>query len=290
MIALIFGANGQDGQYLSLLLKKDGIAAISISRSSGDHLGDVANYSFVEFLINKYKPYYIFHLAANSSTAHTTLFENHATICSGTLNILECTRLYSPQSKVFISGSAMQFQNAGMPIDEKTSFEASSPYSIARIQSVYAARYYRLKFNMHIYCGYFFNHDSPYRSERHVNKKITAAVLRIKNGSDEKLELGNIKVKKEFNFSGDVIAAAWLLINQHKIYEAVIGSGETYSIENWLEYCFKKINKNWEDYVILNPSYVPEYSILVSNPTLIKSLNWKPKISFEKLADIMMQP
>jgi GDPmannose 4,6-dehydratase len=288
MKAVIFGANGQDGVLLSKLLKEKNIVVIDVSRSTGRFRGDVANYGFVEALIKNHSPDYIFHFAANSSTLHETLFDNHQAISTGTLNILESARQHCSHAKVFLSGSAMQFRNDESPIDECAPFEASSPYSIARIQSVYAGRYYRAKFGMAVYCGYLFNHDSPLRSERHVNQKIVCAVNRIANGSNEKLELGNIDVEKEFNYAGDVVEAIWILVNQNAIFETVIGCGETHSIREWLEYCFKKINKNWNDFVVINPNYKAEYKILVSNPTLLRSLGWHPKVNFNALADMML--
>jgi len=289
MKALIFGITGQDGHYLAALLQKRNIEVIGVSRTNGDLQGNVADYLFVESIIKKYQPTYIFHFAANSSTRHDTLFDNHNAISTGTLNILECVRLYCPASKVFLSGSAMQFKNEGLPINEKTPFEASSPYSVARIQSVYAGRYYRSVFGLRVYFGYFFNHDSPLRSERHVNQKIVSSVKRIAQGSSEKLEIGNIEVKKEFNYAGDVVDAVWILVNQDVVFEAVIGCGETHSIQEWTEYCFKKINKNWEDYVMLKDNFIPDYKILVSDSKLIQSLGWQPKVDFYKLADLMME-
>jgi GDPmannose 4,6-dehydratase len=288
MKAIIFGANGQDGVLLSKFLKEKNIAVICVSRSSARFRGDVADYSFVEVLIKNHSPDYIFHFAANSSTRHEALFDNHRAISTGTLNILESARQHCPNTKVFLSGSAMQFRNDASPIDEHTPFEASSPYSIARIQSVYAGRYYRANFDMAVYCGYLFNHDSPLRPERHVNQKIVSAVKRIASGSNEKLELGNIDVEKEFNYAGDVVEAIWTLVNQNSVFEVVIGCGEAHSIREWLEYCFNKINKNWNNFVTVNPNYKPEYKILLSNPALIGSLGWHPKVSFTELADMML--
>ena len=289
MRAIIFGANGQDGVLLGELLKEKNIEVLGVSRSTGSCRGDVADYLFVEALCKKHKPDYIFHFAANSSTRHEALFDNHQAISTGTLNILESARLHCPNAKIYLSASAMQFKNIGEPIDEQTQFEASSPYSIARIQSVYAGRYYRATFSMAVYCGYLFNHDSPLRSERHVNQKVVSAVKRIANGSNEKLELGNIDVKKEFNYAGDVVDAIWMLVNQNSIFEVAIGCGEVHSIREWLEYCFKKINRNWEAFVIINPNYRAEYEILISNPTLLLSLAWKPKVGFHQLADMMLE-
>ena len=87
---------------------------------------------------------------------------------------------------------------------------------------------------------------------------------------------------------GDVVEAIWLLVNQNEVFEAVIGSGKAYKIEDWLDICFASVNKNWQDYVITNNDFRAEYEILVSNPALIKSLGWQPKTSIEELAKMMV--
>lgn len=289
MKTIIFGINGQDGYYLTQLLTLKGVEVIGVSRSNSKLSGDVADFNFVESIIKQHQPDYIFHFAANSTTRHDALFDNHGAISTGTLNILEATRLHSPQSKVFLSGSAMQFKNEGRPINEQTPFEASSAYSVARIQSVYAGRYYRNTFGLSVYVGYFFNHDSPLRPISHVNQKIVAAANSIAKGRTEKLELGNIEVRKEFNYAGDVVEAIWTLVNQNDVFEAVVGSGLAYSIQDWVKYCFEKINKNYEDYIVVKQDFIPEYKILVSDPQLIKSIGWEPTVNFYQLADMMMK-
>lgn len=289
MKALIFGINGQDGFYLNQILKQQKIEVIGVSRSSDNWIkGNVADYSLVSSLIEEHQPNFIFHLAANSTTKHETLFENHETISTGTLNVLESVKFFSPNSKVFISGSGLQFKNEGKPIKETDEFEARDSYSVARIQSVYAARYYR-NLGIKTYIGYFFNHDSPLRSERHVNQKIVAAVKRISNGSDEKIELGNINVKKEFTFAGDTAQAIWTLIKNDAVYETVIGSGKAYSIEDWLNICFDYFNLDWKSYVKINTSFKSEYTILVSNPSTIFGLGWKQEIEIDALAKMMIE-
>ncbi|HQI70490.1 MAG TPA: GDP-mannose 4,6-dehydratase [Bacteroidales bacterium] len=289
MKAVVFGIHGQDGYYLNNILQKNNVQVIGVSRSEGNWVrGDVSNRTFVEELIRNHQPDYVFHLAANSTTRHDALFENHETISTGTLNILEAVYRYSPGTKVFLSGSAMQFENKGLPIDEQTPLSASSPYAVARIQSVYAGRYYR-NLGINVYVGYFFNHDSPLRPERHVNQKIAIAAKGFTCGRQDKLELGNIDVQKEFTFAGDVMKAIWILVNQSDVFEAVIGSGQAYSIKDWLDCCFKKTNKDWRDYVIIKKDFIPEYKILVSNPKLIKSLGWQPEVSFIQLANLMME-
>ena len=288
MKVLIFGSNGQDGRLLADLLDKKNVEVIGIARSNAQIIGSVIDYELVDSVIRLHQPDYIFHFAANSTANHNALWDNHAVIGTGTVNILETVRLHSPSSKVFLSGSALQFKNDGLPINENTPFEASSAYSVARIHSAYAGRYYRSAFGLKVYIGYFFNHDSQLRTEKHVNQKIAATVKRISKGSNEKLEIGNSDVLKEFNYAGDIVEAVWKLVNQDRIFESVIGSGDVHSIQEWAEYCFEKVNMNWRDHLIIKQDFTPEYKILVSDPSLIRQIGWQPQVGFYELADIMM--
>jgi GDPmannose 4,6-dehydratase len=288
MKALIFGINGQDGYYLNQLLQQYKINVIGVSRSTGSWIqGDVSVFSFVSELIKKEQPHYIFHLAANSTTRHDVLFENHETISTGTLNILESVYRHSKHSRVFLSGSGLQFVNKGKPISEKDEFNAGSPYCISRIQSVYGARYYR-SLGISVYVGYFFNHDSPLRSVRHVNQKIVMAAKRIAAGGNEKIEIGDMSVKKEFSFAGDIAKAMLVLIKNENIFEATLGSGKAYSIKDWLDICFKHFEIDWHPYVIPVEGFKSEYDILVSDPSTIHGLGWKQEVDIEQLADLMI--
>jgi GDPmannose 4,6-dehydratase len=288
MKAVIFGANGQDGFYLDQLLRKNKVESIGVSRKGDWILGDVANRSFVEKIIKDTQPHYIFHLAANSTTRHEVVFENHETISTGTLNILESVKNHSPNSRVFISGSGLQFVNKGLPIKETDAFEASSPYAFSRIHTTYMARYYR-SLGISTYVGYFFNHESPRRTERHVSKMVTEACKRIKMGSKEKIILGDISVKKEWTFAGDVAEAIWTLVQQDTVHETVIGSGKAYAIQDWLETCFAQLGMNWQEHVEQRANFTPEYSILVSNPGTLKGLGWEDKVDLKSLASLMLK-
>jgi GDPmannose 4,6-dehydratase len=288
MTAIIFGAGGQDGYYLEQICRKQGMDVIGVSLFGPAQIrGDIADFAAVERIVAENKPACIFHLAASSTTRHDALFDNHNAISTGTLNILEAVKRHSPSSKVFITGSGVQFKNKGKPISEADEFEANSPYSVARIQSVYAARYYR-SLGIRAYVGYLFHHESPFRDETHVSKMITSAVQRISSGSREKITLGDLSVKKEWTFAGDTVEGIFTLVQQDEVFEAVIGSGVPYSIENWLEVCFGIIGRKWNDYVILREGFKSEYPLLVSNPFKIKQLGWSPKISFRQLAEMMI--
>jgi GDPmannose 4,6-dehydratase len=286
--AIIFGANGQDGHYINELCTLKGIETIGVSRTGNGLNSDVSQYEIIERLIKEHIPDYIFHLAANPSTQHDTLFENHETISTGILNILESVKRHSPESRVFITGRGVQFENNGRPINEGDNFKATSPYSIARIQSAFAARYFR-SLGLPVYVGYLFHHESPLRKPNHVSQEITLAVKRIAEGSEEILEIGDISVEKEWTYAGDTAEGIFTLIDQDKVYEAVIGSGISYSIENWLEQCFGLINKDWHDHVRLKGGFTPEYKRLVSDPKTIHSLSWMPVVDFPNLARMMIR-
>lgn len=286
--ALIFGASGQDGHYLAELCAKRGIKSVRCSRSVGPWLQcNVADYGPVQDLVRSHQPAYIFHLAADSTTRHDVLFENHSAISTGTLNILESARLHAPHARIFLTGSGVQFKNRGRPISEHDEFEASSPYALARIHSVYAGRYYR-SLGLRVFAGYLFHHESPLRKHAHVSKTIAEAAVRIANGSNEIIEIGDVSVEKEWTFAGDTVEGIFTLINQDQVFEATIGSGKVYSIRNWLDACFGLVDRDWREHVKLQDTYVPEYRRLVCDPTTMHKLGWQPKVGFDELARMMM--
>jgi GDPmannose 4,6-dehydratase len=286
MKAIIWGADGQDGFYLDTLLKQNSYDVISIGKEDIQRI-NIADYTQVSELIKQYQPVFIFHLAADSTTQHFAWKTNHDTISTGTLNILEAVKEFSPQTKIFLSGSGLQFKNEGTPISETDPFDATSIYAVSRIHTVYAARYYR-KLGVKAFVGYFFNHDSPLRSERHINKRIIETAKRIAAGSNEKLEIGDLTVQKEFGFAGDIVKGILTLVNQDNMTEAVIGTGKAHSIEEWVSICFLQQGLNWKEHVIQNDKFIPEYKILVSNPALINSIGWKHETNIEQLAKMMI--
>jgi GDPmannose 4,6-dehydratase len=285
--ALIFGASGQDGIYLTELCKKLQIEAVTVARSEGfRYQGSVVDRSLVENLV-KQKPDFIFHLAANSTTRHEALFENHETISTGTLNILESVRSHSPDSRVLIVGSGVQFKNAGNPISEKEEFEASNAYSIARIQSAYAARYFR-SLGIKTYVAYLFHHESPYRRAAHISKMITNNVKELRAGKSSKITIGDASVQKEWAFAEDIAEGMFTLVNQEQVFEAAIGTGVAHSIMDFLIECFAQANLPLKTHVDLLNNFTPEYSKLVSDPKTINSLGWKAKTDLKGLVKILL--
>jgi GDPmannose 4,6-dehydratase len=289
MNALIFGASGQTGHYLAGVCAAAGVTPIGASRTGAPIRADVGDFDRVRDLLRVHDPGYVFHLAAASTTRHEALFENHRTIATGTWNILEAARLHCPRARIFLAGSGVQFANAGAPISERDPFEASSPYAVARIQSAYAARYFR-SLGLPVYVGYLFHHESPLRKPGHVSMRIALAARRVAAGSGERIEIGDLSVEKEWTFAGDVARALFTLVRQDAVFEATIGSGETHTIRDWAERCFALAGKDWRAHVRTGDGFEPEYRRLVSDPTTIRALGWRPEVGFAELARRMMQP
>lgn len=284
---VIFGANGQDGYYLAELYRNKGYEVFGYSRSAPSLVCDVGQSEHVEEIIRLHEPDIVFHLAADSTTRHSALFANHRTIGSGSINILDAVYRLRPGCKVFLTGSGLQFVNTGASIHESDPFDARNAYAIERIYSTYAARYFR-SLGIQVYVGYLFHHESPLRKPGHVSQQIAQAVKRIASGSNEKLEIGDMSVEKEWAFAGDIAAGIATLVEQDTVFEAVIGTGKGYTIETWLDLCFGFIDKDWKQYVVLQAGFSPEYSRLVSNPQTIRSLGWKTKFDIHDLAKFMI--
>ena len=287
--AVIFGASGQDGIYMTALCRRKGFETITVARSAGfDLRGSVADIDFTREIIRRHKPALVFHFAANSTTRHDALFENHETISTGTLNILENVRLHSPDTKVLITGSGVQFENKGEPISEKSPFEAGNAYAIARIQSVYAARYFR-SLGIRAYVAYLFHHESPYRHDTHVSKMITNKVKEILAGKKTKIVIGDPRVEKEWGFAGDIVEGIFTLTAQDDVFEATVGTGVTHSIMDFLRECFDLSGLALEENTQFLNDFRPEYKKLISDPSTIQKLGWKYKTDLRNLAKLMLE-
>ena len=288
MKALIFGISGQDGFYLNELLINIGIEVIGVSskKNSIYKYVDLKNYNEVNDCIRKIKPDFIFCLSAISKTSHEIAFLSQEIVCKGTLNILESVKNNCSNSKVFVPGSALQFKLEKNGITENNIFSAQSTYSVDRIYTYYLSKYYREKFRLPIYYGFLFHHDSPYRSDSHLTIKIISAIKNLKENGRFELFIENLNYTKEFNHAKDIINGIWKFMNQSKYHEIVIGSGEAYSIKEFI----MKVAEAYD--IEIHPNLVlgnyGEKTVIKSNPRILKSIGWKAEYNIDILIkDIM---
>lgn len=234
--AIIFGAGGQDGYYLTKILEREGIKVLAFSHKECD----VGVQGYVCHQIAQHMPDYIFNLAAVSSTSHDALWQNHKAIVDGAVNILDAVKNYCPKAKVWLAGSILQLAQHGSWVREGQ--VNGSAYAAQRNASVAYARYYR-SIGIDVYVGYLSYHDSPRRGPNHLAKRIAMEAIQVSIGAKDVLVVKDALDEKEWNFAGDMMEAVWAQVNSTH-YEAVLGSGVTHTIQQYAKACLKAINPN----------------------------------------------
>ena len=315
--ALITGITGQDGSYLAeLLLQKGytvhGLVRRSSSFSTGriDHLyrdihenpklllhyGDLTDGQALTNLVLNLQPDEIYNLGAQSHV-RVSFDQPVYTLMTdgvGALNVLEAARILNNSKPVRVyqaSSSEMYGAVLETPQKETTPFNPQSPYACAKVYAFFQTINYRRSYGLFACNGILFNHESPRRGETFVTRKITRAATRIKLGLQKKLFLGNLDAKRDWGFAKDYVEAMWLMLQQQQADDFVIATGHTYSIREFLDLVFSKLDLDWNDYVEIDPRYFrpAEVELLLGDPTKAKQLlGWSPKTSLEQLAEIMV--
>jgi GDPmannose 4,6-dehydratase len=273
--------------------------------------------------VEKLQPDYFINFAAQSFVASSWDFakQTWATNSTSVLDILEAIRLYKPSCRLYQAGSSEEFGNVlYSPQDEKHPLRPRSPYGASKAASRQLIKVYRDSYNLYAIQGWLFNHEGVRRGEEFVTRKITKNIARIynslKNNEEFKpMELGNMEAKRDWSDAEDFIEGVWMMLNQDKYnsnyngipQEYVFSSNETHTIKEFVEKAFNiaGIKGNWigenehtmyvsNDKKILvqvNPKFYrpAEVELLLGNSNKAREeLNWKPKISFDKLIEKMV--
>ena len=295
--ALIIGVSGQDGGYLANFLLEKGYEVYGSSRdhevatfSNLAELGikdrihlmsmTLADFRSVVTTLQTAHPDEIYNLAGQSSVGLSFRYpvETFESISVGTINILECLRLFRHPAKLYNACSSEVFGNTSEPASETTPFRPRSPYATAKAAAHYAVANYREAYDLFACSGLLFNHESPLRPARFVTRKIVAGAVQIANGSDRRLQLGNLDVQRDWGWAPEYVENMWLMLQQEQPDDYVIATGSTYSLRDFVKQAFEAAGLNWEDHVdvdasLLRPTDV-EYS--VGNPVKAeKQLHWK---------------
>ena len=318
--AIITGITGQDGSYLTEFLLGKGYEVHGIVRRSSsfnteriDHLyrdshqsgvnlflhyGDLSDASNIRKVLETIQPDEFYNLGAQSHVRVSfDLPEYTADIVGlGALRVLEAIRDYQHHT-----GKKVRFYQAGSsemygkvvetPQKETTPFYPRSPYSCAKVYAHWQTVNYRESYDLFAVNGILFNHESPRRGETFVTRKITRAATRIKLGLQKKLYLGNLDAKRDWGFAGDYVKAMWLMLQQEIPDDFVIATGETYSVKEFLQSVFSKLELEWQDYVAIDSRYFrpAEVELLLGDSSKAKKiLGWVPETSFEELVQMMV--
>jgi len=337
--ALITGITGQDGSYLAELLLDKGyevhglIRRVALEDSyhrmgrikhiKDDlklHPGSLESYSRLIDIFENVKPDECYHLAAQSFV-HESFEDSFSTYeinVKGTMHVLSALMQKAPECKFYFAASSEMFGKVEeVPQTEETRFHPRSPYGISKVSGFDLTRNAREAYNTFACSGILFNHESPRRGFEFITRKISSTISRIKRGTDNVLELGNLSAKRDWGFSGDYVEAMRMMLQQKKPDDFVIATGETHSVQEFVDLAFDfaglkytlvdlhEFSKEEADkqmiglrkdknhvFVVQHPSFFrpAEVDLLLGDATKAKNvLGWKSKVSFEELVRMMVE-
>ena len=151
---------------------------------------------------------------------------------------------------------------------------------------------YRESYGLFACSGLLFNHESPLRPERFVTRKITAAAARIAGGSNERLRLGNLSLRRDFGWAPDYVAAMWSMLSLDEPDDFVIASGVGHSLEEFVAAAFSEIGLDWRDHVDFDPTLARPSDIgrSVGDARRAKEqLGWRPVVGFSEIVSRMVR-
>jgi GDPmannose 4,6-dehydratase len=271
--ALICGVTGQDGAYLSQLLVDKGYEVYGASRDAQAAtfanlavLGlrervrtlsvNVTDFRSVLQALERVRPDEVYNLAGQSSVglSFEQPVETLESVGLGTLNLLEAIRFTGRPIRFYNAGSGECYGNCDGPADEATPFRPRSPYAVAKAAAYWEVANYREAYGLFACTGILFNHESPLRPERFVTRKIAAAAARIARGSKERLRLGNTRIVRDWGWAPDYVEAMWRILQQPGPDDFVVATGESHSLEQFVELAFREAGLRWRDHVESDPT------------------------------------
>ncbi len=314
--ALITGITGQDGSYLAELLLDKGYEVYGMIRRSSsfntariDHIyqdphesevrlhlkfGDLNDASSLNRVLREVAPDEIYNLGAQSHVRVSFDVPEYTAEVTGlgTTRLLEAIRETDLETRFYqASSSELYGKVVETPQSETTPFYPRSPYAAAKAYAFYMTQNYREAYGMFACNGILFNHESPRRGETFVTRKITRAATRIKLGLQSRLFLGNLDAKRDWGFAGDYVEAMWLMLQTEKPEDFVIATGETHSVQDFVDEVFRYLELDAEKHVAFDARYTrpTEVDLLLGDASKAeKILGWKPKVDFRALVKMMV--
>ena len=316
MKALITGITGQDGAYLAELLLEKGYevhgtvrrsSSINteridglISRYSDDnqltlHYSDLLDSSSITNLLNNIRPDEVYNLAAQSHVSVSFINPIFTTQIGtlGSISILEGIRHLDKDVKFYQASSSEMFGGASKELlNEKSLFDAKSPYGASKVFAHEITKIYRESYELFGVNGILFNHESPLRGETFVTRKISKAVGRISIGIQERLTLGNLDASRDWGYAKDYVEGMWKMMQHDTAEDWILATGVTKTVKEFAEAAFNVVGLSWENYVDISEKYFRpnEVDYLVGDATKAKNkLGWEPTVDFDELVKIMVE-
>jgi len=310
MKALICGIGGQDGAYLSKLLLEKGYIVQGTSRDAMttsfqnlSFLGIKNDVQLVSMALNdfrsvlntiqRFKPDEVYNLGGQSSVglSFDQPVESIESIIGGTLNVLEAIRFLDSSIRFYNAGSSECFGcTANGSATEITPFSPRSPYAVAKASSFWLLKNYRDAYKLFACTGILFNHESPLRPDRFVTQKIVCSAARIKHGLQQNLELGNIKIIRDWGWAPEFVEAMWLMLQQQRPEDYIVATGFSSSLEYFVDASFSHFGLNWRDHVSVNINFMRPSDIDISSGCPLKAktnLGWSSNVRIDDIIKFM---
>ncbi len=303
--AVIVGNTGQDGYYLSHLLreKKYEIIGVSSKTVSENNYGilavDVLQSEQVASLLKIFQPDEIYFLAAVHQSSSDRqiedgiLFQESIDLnVKALVNFLEGIRKYSSQSRIFYAASSHVFGDVKeSPQNETTPLRPDCIYGITKAAGVGVCHFYRGNHDIFAVIGIFYNHESPLRASKFVSKKIVEAAVAIKMKLKNELVLGNLESQIDWGYAPDYMKAVFCMMQLPKAEDFIISSGTVHTIKDFVEGVFKYLDLNWSEFVKVNPSLITKKqkrNLFGNNQKIKKATGWFPEVDFSGLIKILV--
>ena len=329
--ALVTGITGQDGKYLTELLLRKGYEVHGLKRRAStyntdriDHIDPDKYPLFMHFAditdpvslidaVKKVEPDEIYNLAAQSHVGVSFQNPYYTAQASGVscLNILEAVRLLGMEKKTkFYQASTSELYGKvqKVPQDLDTPFYPRSPYGCAKLYAFWTTKNYREAYDMFATNGILFNHESPFRGNTFVTRKITIEAAKIKAGLSECLQLGNLDAKRDWGFAGDYVDGMYRMLQAEEPEDFILATGKTYTVRDFVNSAFKALDielefsgsgidevgrdKNGKTLVKVNERYYrpTEVDLLIGDASYAKEkLDWEATTSLEELVSMMVK-
>ncbi len=307
--ALITGVTGQDGSYLAEFLLDRGYRVVGMVRRTSTlnfhrigHIqdkmelvpGDLSDQISLIRILDEYQPDEVYNLAAQSfvkTSWNQPVFTGDVTAL-GVTRVLDAIRIVNPRIRIYQASSSEMFGKVvEVPQRETTPFYPRSPYGVAKVYGHWITVNYRESYNLHASSGILFNHESPRRGLEFVTRKISHQAAKIKLGLAHELRLGNLDARRDWGFAGDYVRAMWLMLQQDTPDDFVVATGETHSVEQFLNVAFEHLDLDWREYVVQDERYMrpAEVDLLVGDASKAGDvLGWEPSVSFVELVKMMV--
>jgi GDPmannose 4,6-dehydratase len=313
--ALITGITGQDGSYLAEFLLSKGYEVHGIIRRASTfntqridhiyqdphrketrlllHYGDLSDSGQITNILYEIKPDEVYHLGAQSHVRvsfEIPEYTGEAT-AMGTTRVLEALRRSGIKAKFYQASSSEMFGSSPPPQSEATPFRPRSPYAAAKVYSYWMTVNYREAYGIFAANGILFNHESPRRGETFVTRKITMATAKIKAGKEDTVFLGNLSASRDWGFAPDYVEAMWMILQQDTPDDFVVGTGETHTVQEFLNEAFAYAGLDPSRHVRIDERYFRPTEVDGLRANASKALNvlqWQPRLRFKDLVAVMV--